>query len=93
MYQISPGNLAKFQNLGIIQCVRCAAKFERLDVIASSVSGKKYCHDCAIRINLVSGILNQDLHINEKIEYARKCVRMISQSIYLDLKSLKTALN
>lgn len=92
MYQISPGNLAKFQNLGIAQCARCSTKFEELDVIASSASGRKYCYNCAIRINLVSGVLNQDLNIDEKISQARKCVMMISQSIYLDIKSLNTAL-
>jgi len=65
VYVLTRSHLSRLQNLGVDKCVRCNISFQEEDVIATSTSNR-YCYECAIQINLISGNTRKDLS-NDKI--------------------------
>jgi len=64
VYVLNRGHLNRLENLGEDECVKCNILFEEDDIISTSTS-KRYCYECAVKINLVSGNLKKDLR-NDK---------------------------
>jgi len=62
---MSRWHLKKLQKHGAANCTRCSQNFNEDDVIATSTS-KRYCYDCATKINLVTGKIDKDLQ-NDKL--------------------------
>jgi len=62
---ISRWHLNKLQKHNVANCFRCNQEFNEDDVVATSTSNR-YCYECAIVINLVTGKLEKDLH-NDKL--------------------------
>jgi len=65
VYVISRWHLNKLQKHNVANCFRCNQEFNEDDVIATSTSNR-YCYECAIVINLVTGKIDKDLH-NDKL--------------------------
>ena len=57
-------HLNRLKNTGFARCSKCGCNFNSDDVIATSTS-KRYCYECAIQINLVTGKVMKDLHNDE----------------------------
>ena len=53
-------HLNRLKNTGFAKCSKCECNFNSDDVIATSTS-KRYCYECAIQINLVTGKVMKDL--------------------------------
>ncbi|MBA4717774.1 MAG: hypothetical protein HRO68_01140 [Nitrosopumilus sp.] len=67
VYVLTKGHLNRFQNNGIASCAKCLKDFKENDIIATSSTSKRYCYNCAIKINLVTGKVKRDLHNDEFI--------------------------
>ena len=89
VYVLTRGHLNRLQNLEVNKCVKCNVVFEEDDVIATSTS-KRYCYDCAVKINLVSGNLKKDLHNDKFIPSVLKEIKKLSKkySIEEEISSL-----
>ncbi len=82
---LSQCNLSRLKKIGYDRCTKCQHDFNLDDIVATSTS-KRYCYECAIKINLVTGIILNDLsndkfllsvtnHINsigKKLEIAKQ---------------------
>ena len=64
VYVMTKWHLNRLKKTGFDSCSKCNCNFHADDVIATSTS-KRYCYDCAIQINLVTGKIIKDLH-NDK---------------------------
>jgi transcription initiation factor TFIIIB Brf1 subunit/transcription initiation factor TFIIB len=53
-------HLNRLKKIGFANCSKCQRDFNLDDVIATSTS-KRYCYECATRINLVTGKIIKDL--------------------------------
>jgi|GEM_PF-4936560 len=59
---MTKGNLNRLQKSGNSCCRKCHHEFNENDVIATTTS-RRYCYDCAIVINLVTGKIENDLDV------------------------------
>jgi transcription initiation factor TFIIIB Brf1 subunit/transcription initiation factor TFIIB len=99
VYVLTKGHLIRFQNNGIGKCRKCAKNFKENDIIATSTS-KHYCYECAIKINLVTGKINKDLHNEDFISEVFNHIKLLAQKYSISknikklaLKIIKTAFN
>jgi len=53
-------HLNRLKKKGFASCSKCQCDFNSDDIIATSTS-KRYCYECAIQINLVTGKITKDL--------------------------------
>ena len=53
-------HLNRLKKIGFARCSKCQCDFNSDDVVATSTS-KRYCYECAIQINLVTGKITKDL--------------------------------
>ena len=53
-------HLNRLKKAGFASCSKCQCNFNSDDIIATSTS-KRYCYECATRINLVTGKITKDL--------------------------------
>jgi len=53
-------HLNRLKKIGFARCSKCQHDFNSDDIIATSTS-KRYCYECAIQINLVTGKITKDL--------------------------------
>lgn len=60
VYVMTKWHLNRLKNIGFARCSKCGCNFNSDDVIATSTSNR-YCYECAIRINLVTGKVMKDL--------------------------------
>ena len=67
VYILTRGHLTKFQHTGIASCAKCFRNFKENDIVATSSTSKRYCYECAIQINLVTGKVKRDLRNDEFI--------------------------
>jgi len=58
-------HLNRLKKAGLASCSKCQCNFNSDDIIATSTS-KRYCYECATRINLVTGKITKDL-CNDKL--------------------------
>ena len=58
-------HLNRLKKTGFASCSKCQCDFNSDDVVANDVvatsTSKRYCYECAIRINLVTGKMTKDL--------------------------------
>ena len=57
-------HLNRLKKTGFANCSKCFCSFNPDDVVATSTS-KRYCYECATKINLVTGEMTKDLHNDE----------------------------
>jgi transcription initiation factor TFIIIB Brf1 subunit/transcription initiation factor TFIIB len=60
VYVMTKWHLNRLKKTGFASCSKCQYDFNSDDVVATSAS-KRYCYECAIRINLVTGKITKDL--------------------------------
>jgi len=73
--------LNRFQNNGIASCAKCLRDFKENDIIATSSTSKRYCYECAIQINLVTGKVKRDLHYDEFIQEVLHHIKCIGKKL------------
>ena len=78
VYVLNRSHLNRIQNLGLNKCVRCNVAFAEKDVIATSTSNR-YCYDCAVKINLVSGNARKDLRNDEFLRNAINQIKKLTK--------------
>ena len=81
VYVMSKGHLTRSRNAGIANCAKCLVEFKENDIIATSTT-KHYCYNCAIRVNLVTGKIRNDMHSDEFVN-----------EVISEIGSIKTRLN
>lgn len=63
--------------------MRCQISFEENSIVATSAGNNRYCYNCASKINLVTGNINQDLQLDKTLKYTINHVQKISKKIQL----------
>lgn len=81
IYVLTRGHLNRFQNNGIASCAKCRRDFKENDIIATSSTSKRYCYECAIQINLVTGKVERDLHNDEFISDVLHHIKSIGKKL------------
>ena len=81
---MNTSNYHKLRNLGVTKCYRCKRDLEESDIIATSAGNKRYCYNCAAKINLVSGNLNKDLKLDLSLDETIYKIKEISKVIHLE---------
>ena len=78
---MSQCKLSRLKKIGFAGCTKCQRDFNLDDIVATSTS-KRYCYECAVKINLVTGNITRDLSNDEFLLhfYTRKmCVVLPNQ--------------
>ena len=83
VFRRPPGALAK--------CAKCFQNFRENDVIATSSMSKRYCYECAIQINLVTGIVKNDLNNDEFIPEVLYNIKTIGKELEINNDICKLA--
>jgi len=73
-------NLNRLKNIGFARCSKCECNFNSDDVIATSTS-KRYCYECAIQINLVTGKVMKDLCNDEFLVNVANDINFIGKQL------------
>lgn len=60
VYVMTMWHLNRLKKTGFASCSKCHSNFYPDDIVATSTS-KRYCYECAIKINLVTGKITKDL--------------------------------
>ena len=60
VYVMSQCKLSRLKKIGFARCTKCQCDFNLDDIVATSTS-KRYCYECAVKINLVTGKIIKDL--------------------------------
>lgn len=81
IYVLTRGHLNRFQNNGIASCAKCRRDFKENDIIATSSTSKRYCYECAIQINLVTGKVERDLHNDEFLSDVLHHIKSIGKKL------------
>ena len=95
-YILRNSHLIRYRNEGKHKCERCNVDFIENDIVASTTKRKLYCYDCATKIKLVTGNLDEDLnydallpnsidfaiHILKKINADEKIQRLTLEIIH-----------
>ncbi len=61
---MSQCKLSRLKKIGFARCTKCQCDFNLDDIVATSTS-KRYCYECAVKINLVTGKIIKDLSNDE----------------------------
>lgn len=91
VYVLTKSHLIRFQNKGIGKCRKCSKNFKENNIIATSTS-KHYCYECAIKINLVTGEINKDLHNNNFISEVLNHIKLLVKQYFISKNIKKLAL-
>ena len=89
---MTSSTLHKLQNRGQTKCSRCHASFEENSIIATSAGNHRYCYKCASEINLVSGDVKKDLHLDESLDNTKNQIKKIAKNIQLEKPTEQLAL-
>jgi transcription initiation factor TFIIIB Brf1 subunit/transcription initiation factor TFIIB len=76
-------HLNRLKKNGIAKCAKCIQEFNENDVIATSTS-RRYCYECAIQINLVSGKIARDLDNDEFISDVLREIKFIINQLEIN---------
>jgi len=71
--------------------MRCTKNFKEEDIIATSTS-KRYCYDCATKINLVTGNMKRDLYNDEFISKVLQQIKLLAEKFAIDKETSTLAL-
>lgn len=87
---MSRWHLNKLVKHDAARCTKCLQPFNENDVIATSTS-KRYCYECAIQINLVTGKIKNDLHIDKLVLDVLSHIDSIAKKLRVDVEICKLA--
>ncbi len=90
VYVMTSWHLKRLKKNGIAKCTKCLQKFNENDVIATSTS-RRYCYECAIQINLVTGIVKNDLNNDEFIPEVLYNIELIGKELEINNNICKLA--
>ena len=90
-YVLTRSHMNRLQNLGENNCTRCNTLFEENDIIATSTSNR-YCYECAVKINLVSGNIRKDLRNDKFVPDVLKEIKKLSRKGHIAKKTSSLAL-
>ena len=80
VYVMTRWHLNRLKKNGIAKCLQ---EFSENDVIATSTS-RRYCYECAIQINLVTGIVKNDLNNGEFIPDVLEQIKLIIDQLQIN---------
>ena len=83
VYVMTRWHLKRLKKNGIAKCTKCFQQFNENDVIATSTS-RRYCYECAIQINLVSGKIARDLDNDEFISDVLHKIKFIINKLEIN---------
>jgi len=91
VYVMTRWHLERLKKNGIAKCTKCFQEFNENDVIATSSVSKRYCYECAIQINLVTGIVKNDLNNDEFIPEVLYNIETIGKELEINNDICKLA--
>ena len=91
VYVLTRGHLNRLENLGEGKCIKCDILFEEDDIIATSTS-KRYCYECAVKINLVSGNLKKDLRNDKFVPSVLNEIKNLTKKYSIEKETSSLAL-
>jgi len=91
-YKVSKPILLQLKKKGNDQCNKCEKTFYENDVIASTSAKKHYCYECALKINLVTGNVEEDLCFDAIISETIKNITSLSSKSGIGKNIQKLAL-
>lgn len=80
VYVMTRWHLNRLKNIGTAKCTKCFQNFTENDVIATSTS-KRYCYECATKINLVTGKVTSDLHNDQFVPDVLRHIELIGKKL------------
>ena len=83
VYVMTRWHLNRLKKNGVAKCTKCLQEFNENDVIATSTS-RRYCYECAIQINLVTGIVKNDLNNGEFIPDVLEQIKLIIDQLQIN---------
>ena len=91
-YKLSKPVLLQLRKKGNDQCDKCEKTFYENDIVASTSAKKHYCYYCAVKINLVTGNVGEDLCFDEILSETMKNITFLSSKARIGKKIKKLAL-
>lgn len=90
VYVLSQCKLSRLKKIGSARCTKCQCDFNLDDIVATSTS-KRYCYECAVKINLVTGKIIKDLGNDEFLLDVTDYVDSIGRKLEVGTPILKLA--
>ena len=91
VYVMSQCKLNRLKKIGIARCVKCQKNFDLDDIVATSTS-KRYCYECAVKINLVTGKIIKDLSNDEFLIQVTTHIDSIGKNLKINRQIRKLAI-
>ena len=88
---MSQCRLSRLKKIGFARCTKCQCDFNLEDIITTSTS-KRYCYECAVKINLVTGKIIKDLSNDEFLLDVTNHVNSIGGKLEVDNDIRKLAI-
>ncbi len=88
---MSQCKLSRLKKLGFARCTKCQHDFNLDDIVATSTS-KRYCYECAIKINLVTGRIVKDLNNDEFLSQVTKQIDSIGRKLEINKQICKLSI-
>ena len=83
-------HLNRLKKAGFASCSKCQCDFNSEDIIVTSTS-KRYCYECAIQINLVTGKITKDLCNDKLLSDITNDIDSIGTKLEIDKRLYKLA--
>ena len=91
-YKLSKPILHQLRKKGNDQCDKCEKTFYENGIVASTSAKKHYCYECAVKINLVTGNVEEDLCFDAIISETIKNIAFLSSKARIGKNIQKLAL-
>ena len=83
-------HLNRLKKIGFARCMKCQCNFKLDDVVATSTS-KRYCYECAVKINLVTGKIIKDLSNDQFLLHVTNHIDTIGEKLEINIRMRKLA--
>jgi transcription initiation factor TFIIIB Brf1 subunit/transcription initiation factor TFIIB len=91
VYVMSQCKLSRLKKIGFARCTKCQRDFNLDDIVATSTS-KRYCYECAVKINLVTGKIIKDLSNDEFLLHVTNHIDSIGEKLEINEQIRKLAI-
>ncbi|MGH9999391.1 MAG: hypothetical protein ACRD90_05985 [Nitrosopumilaceae archaeon] len=91
-YKLSKPILLQLRKKGNDQCDKCKKTFYENDIVAVTSAKKHYCYECAVKINLVTGNVEEDLCFDAIISETIKNIAFLSSKARIGINIQNLAL-
>lgn len=91
VYVMSQCKLNRLKKIGYDRCTKCQHDFNLDDIIATSTS-KRYCYECAVKINLVTGKILKDLSNDKFLSSVTNHIDSIGEKLGIGKQIRKLAI-